>query len=414
MNWLQEPVWRDGLVLQAQHLQLWSGYQSKISQLLLDCFGADHWGVLEFSFNHAALQLGQYQINKLCARMPGLGFVVYSKQHAESQLNLQLKASRANVYLHCISKVVGMDDLEKVDCYRYKTRAVADYFVGDKRSEICVRDLRLKLSCERILDNSVASIKLAMLERCDSAGYKIMDYFPPCLRADVCRDFFDFIKLLIIAIDKLLQLGSANQTEVQRCLLISHKYNLQLLNLSSHPKIIWRQFMRCYFELCATFKVGLNHNLPSKYEHNKCYQLLRDVYLAWLNALRSCRVEKLLCDKDLLSSGVYQIDLNPWRKGGGCIYFQVEAGAVPEGWASAVKILPEEKIIEAIRYSLPGLKLQQVDRAAAYIKYKVLFDGEIESILQQQDLCLYHPLAADFSAAWDLFVMRDNLWKNEG
>ena len=75
MKNLQEPVWCNGLMLQAEHLQLFAGYTEQTMQLMMQGLGLGFWGVLDLSFNDSAVQLGLLQVEKLCLRLPASKFV---------------------------------------------------------------------------------------------------------------------------------------------------------------------------------------------------------------------------------------------------------------------------------------------------------------------------------------------------
>jgi predicted component of type VI protein secretion system len=403
---LERPVWIDGMNLCTDHFIMEEQYQARTTDLVMACsLPQDNWGVIDLEINKHSLELGIFKLDGIAGRFARLGFFDYSSASDVRQIELKLSGASQYVYVHCICTSTDLTTTKNSNGYLYRANNTKT------ADSMCIesRVLDIQLSCEQYLDRSLGSIKLARLDRTVNAGYILQDYHPPCLSVHKASKILEFRAGLIIAIDQLLIAASGTLQVLERHILLSQKNNLLFLDLAAHPKVFWQCFMRNYFELCSVFAINKSKQLPLEYEHISCYEIIKQVYKSTISLLLDCRVQEVVCPKTQSCEDIYTADLSSWRSESGNLYLRLHDSFLAENPLSVCKVLPEFRIIEAIRYSLPALMLKFINAISGVNYFEIIFDDTIKEELMQHDLCIYSPNMNAVVEHCDIVIRRDRL-----
>lgn len=185
-------MWKEGLFIMPQHLQLLDTYHEDLLDRRLNALGSHVWGVSEVEIDKDELSRGIFQLNSCTAVMPDGALVQIGKDHRLKGLMAMISGKlkggdrSLEIYLGVPSADLGgvaMDVTASGARFLHEAVTVTDVYDTTREAELdCVRPNAQLLVSEESRQNYVA-FKLAELSL-DETGHLSVEegYIPPMVR----------------------------------------------------------------------------------------------------------------------------------------------------------------------------------------------------------------------------------------
>lgn len=185
-----KPMWKEGLFMMPQHLQLMDAYHERLLDRRFSAVLTHGWGVSQMEVDADELARGVFSLSKCLAIMPD-GTLVELREPlrgpaVSGAAGLRVGTGTAEVYLSLASAEIGGVVASAGSTgarFRHEVLTVPDAFGSAQDAEVDVLhpNLRLTIGAQE-LQNSI-SIKLAELELDESGRLRVSSrYIPPCLQ----------------------------------------------------------------------------------------------------------------------------------------------------------------------------------------------------------------------------------------
>jgi type VI secretion system protein ImpJ len=186
-------MWKEGLFIMPQHLQLMDQYHERLLDQRLNALGANTWGVAELEVDHEELVRGVFRIRRCTAVMPD-GMLV--RVGPDSQLKGVLAMTGGalvggrqilEIYLGVPAHSSGPAAEAQVDGasgtrFLQSREMVHDAFGVAEDAEVeCLRP-NVQLLLGHTNRQNFVTLKLAELVVSEGGVLRLTDYIPPCLK----------------------------------------------------------------------------------------------------------------------------------------------------------------------------------------------------------------------------------------
>jgi type VI secretion system protein ImpJ len=180
------PLWKEGLFMMPQHLQLLDRYHEQRVDARFDAACSNGWGISELQVDPDELARGIYAPRRCVAVMPD-GLVVDLRHGGASVMasgGLAGGGQVVEVYL-AVSSTGGASPDPRSEGARFIHQVVTlpDAFGGAQEAEVDCITPNARLVLGRDQTQSCVSIKLAELEIAETGQPRLREsYIPPCLK----------------------------------------------------------------------------------------------------------------------------------------------------------------------------------------------------------------------------------------
>jgi type VI secretion system protein ImpJ len=179
-----KPMWKEGLFMMPQHLQLMDAYHERLLDSRINALASNGWGISELEIDAEELARGVIALQRCVGVLPD-GLFVDVPRGVSTMVGTNLRGRSVEIFLAVPGATVGgvTEGTDLGARFLKRVETVPDAFGGAQEAEIECLSPNARLLQGHEDRQSYVTIKIAELELSEAGRLLVSDrYIPPCLK----------------------------------------------------------------------------------------------------------------------------------------------------------------------------------------------------------------------------------------